>query len=300
VYQADSGVDYQVYVPDDFATAIGMIPGTTQPGLPSQISPRYGSFNGSDGSSRQVVIQNQSLFATIIGSVYVVGGVTFTCVGAQGQIIPPYQSTPLNGAAMVQGPAGTPGSAGPPGPPGPPGPGGLASQLISTIYNTILLAADAVALLITGPTVAGSSNLFEIRRGSDSYLGFSVSSDSTSTTCYNLFVNNDLYTGATANFIQNVTFGARLYLQNAQSCLQFPLGANMTFGSGTLSGGTATISNTAVSPYSRAMVWNTDSAPASTAGILAASNFVSGTGFTVNSSNPSDTANFDYMLFWAA
>jgi hypothetical protein len=176
----------------------------------------------------------------------------------------------------------------------------LASQLISTIYNTILLAADAVALLITGPSTTGASNLFEVRRGSDNYLGFSVGPDSTLTSAYQLQLTDSLYCGGLANFIQNITAGARIYLQNAQSCLQFPLGANMTFGSGTLSGGTATISNTAVSPYTRAMVWNVDSAPATTAGVLTASNFVPGTGFDVNSSNPLDSCEFNYMLFWAA
>jgi hypothetical protein len=112
VYVADNGTSYTVNVPSDFATSLGMTASSGQPSLPQEIAPRYAYFSGTDGSSRAAVVQTTALLATIVLTTYTVSGITFTCTAAQGQYTPPLQSFPLNGAMLVQGPAGTSGTNG--------------------------------------------------------------------------------------------------------------------------------------------------------------------------------------------
>lgn len=106
VYTADNGTNFQVMVPADFATALSQTPGTVQPFLPGEISPRYANYTGSDGSFRQAVIDTVAHFATVLGSTVVVGGVTYTCTSANAQQVPFLQQQPVNGAFLIQGPPG--------------------------------------------------------------------------------------------------------------------------------------------------------------------------------------------------
>ena len=111
-YTADSGTTYSVLVPVDFATALGMSAATTQPNLPPEVAPRYAVFTSSGGLVRQAVVQTLTVFSALLGISYTVGGITYTCTSLQGQVIPMLQTTPVNGAALIQGPQGVPGNNG--------------------------------------------------------------------------------------------------------------------------------------------------------------------------------------------
>jgi hypothetical protein len=113
VYTGNDGNNYQVMVPSDFAVALGMTAATTQPSLPPEVSPRYATYKSSAGFFRQAVIPTVSQFSTILGTTLTVSGVTWTAITAQNESTPPYQSNPVNGAFLIQGPQGIQGPAGP-------------------------------------------------------------------------------------------------------------------------------------------------------------------------------------------
>lgn len=296
VYTRDNGVDYTVYVPDDFASALGMIAATTQPPLPSQVGPRYASFSGSDGSFRQAVIQDTLTFSTIIGATFTVDAVAFSAFSAQGETTPPLQTVPLNGAALIQGPIGAQGPTGATGPAGPTGPAGTTAQLISDTYNTIEITSDVVPLMIKGLDPPGSVDLLEVRRGSDGYPGFRVYNDSMITQVWGLVTDSTVTHYSVVQFGDLAECYSKLCFITPAGRLQFPSGADSTVGSGTLSGGTVTIANYSIDVYSRVRVWSTQTGSLANAGVLVASNYVPGVGFDVNSSNPLDDSDFMYEI----
>lgn len=77
--------------------------------------------------------------------------------------------------------------------------------------------------------------------------------------------------------------------------LKLGVGSNKAIGSGTLSGGTVTISNTLVTTNSVILVSRTSNS--GTTGQLAVTNKTANTSFTVTSSSNTDTSTFDYIIF---
>jgi hypothetical protein len=111
-YTAGNGTVYSVIIPTDFATLLSMTAATTQPPLPAQYAPRYGSFTGSDGTYRQAIVQTTTKLASLIGTTYTISGVVYTCNNVQGESIPPIQQAIINGPYIIQGAPGTNGNPG--------------------------------------------------------------------------------------------------------------------------------------------------------------------------------------------
>lgn len=77
--------------------------------------------------------------------------------------------------------------------------------------------------------------------------------------------------------------------------LNIPTGSNASAGTGTLSGGTVTISTTAVT--SNSLIFLQDTASSLTnVGVLAVSSKSAGTSFTVTSANVLDTSTFNWLI----
>lgn len=151
-----------------------------------------------------------------------------------------------------------------------------------------------VPLSITG-TASQSGNLFEAHRGTDSYLGCSIDPTGLIFHAYSLTGGN-----ITADFGGTVSgsyVGAsrRLYITN--SAAGGYIGAtdsdnnNTCHGTGTLSGGTVTISNTSVTANSKIFLQATGGA----AGYLTRGTITPGTSFVVTGSGSNTT--FDYFIF---
>lgn len=112
-YKSDRGDLYQVTVPSDFATALGMIPASgSEPYLDQAIQPRVATYFATGPVWRQVVVQSLLEFSRL-PQFLVVSGLTYSLVNAKGEIIAPFQQ---GGITLAQGPIGPPGPAGPPGP----------------------------------------------------------------------------------------------------------------------------------------------------------------------------------------
>lgn len=81
----------------------------------------------------------------------------------------------------------------------------------------------------------------------------------------------------------------------ANNKLNIPTGSNASAGTGTLSGGTVTISTTAVT--SNSLIFLQDTASTLTnVGVLAISSKSAGTSFTVTSANVLDTSTFNWLI----
>jgi hypothetical protein len=83
---------------------------------------------------------------------------------------------------------------------------------------------------------------------------------------------------------------------SASAGIHVPAAANGKTGSGTLSGGTATIANTSVTANSKIFLQDTTSGALTNVGALVVSGKTAGTGFTVKSANALDTSTFDYWI----
>jgi hypothetical protein len=95
-----------------------------------------------------------------------------------------------------------------------------------------------------------------------------------------------------ANALQ-LTAG-NLFLSANGAALFIKSGANSTLGSGTLTGGTVTIANTAVTAGS--FIFLTDTANGTNLGTLSVGTIIGGTSFGVNSSNPLDAGTFNFLI----
>lgn len=69
----------------------------------------------------------------------------------------------------------------------------------------------------------------------------------------------------------------------------------MTLGTGTLSSGTTTVSNSAVTSTSKIFLQDTN-AVLTNVGILSVTSKIAGTSFTVTSANVLDSSTFNYMI----
>lgn len=150
VYTSDAGSDYSVTVPTDFATAIGMVPATSQPNLPATIIPRQAIATNTQGIRRSVVIQTVGVWNILPGETFVVSGVAWTFVSFIGESIPPMQLPVFD---MVQGP---PGATGPQGPQGPAGPGGDITTVKLTLSSAQILALHTTPVELVAAPGAGS------------------------------------------------------------------------------------------------------------------------------------------------
>ena len=127
VYTDNAGTDWQVSVPDDMATALGMVAATTQPYLDTTIAPRFANFRSATGLVRQGVIPTIAQFATIIGAAITLGGTPFVGSSAQGE------STGALQPPLIQPPQAIMG------PPGPAGPSGILGFYIQVLSSDIAL-----------------------------------------------------------------------------------------------------------------------------------------------------------------
>lgn len=150
---------------------------------------------------------------------------------------------------------------------------------------------DVVGLSIEAETVGQTANIFEVRRGSDSYPGLAVDASSLNTSVYNLTSTGSITCNGTVNV------NARAFFANNGTGLQFQAGSNSSTGSGTLSGGTVTISNTLVTANSKILLVDTTTGSLVNVGSLVRGAITPGTGFVVTSTNALDTSTFDYFIF---
>lgn len=95
------------------------------------------------------------------------------------------------------------------------------------------------------------------------------------------------------------TFGitGNLKLTTAGNGIYVKEGSNATMGTGTLSGGTATISTTKVTASSRVFLTDTGGGVLANIGALYVGTVTAGTSFVVNSSNALDSSNFNWIIF---
>jgi hypothetical protein len=106
--------------------------------------------------------------------------------------------------------------------------------------------------------------------------------------CVNNFINPGygalpLLAGPAAS--GQIVYGSKIIL---------PTGADGSVGSGTLSGGTATISTTAVT--SNSLIFLTDTSNGANIGTLSVGSITSGTSFIINSSNVLDSSTFNWFM----
>lgn len=100
-------------------------------------------------------------------------------------------------------------------------------------------------------------------------------------------------TGVVAN---SSTSTHALDLTGAGGGIRFKSGSNTRFGTGTLSSGTATVSNTSCTANTHVILTDTGSSIVNL-GSLQYTGMTAGVGFTVNSSNVADSSTFEYILY---
>ena len=117
-YLTDSGEEFWLTIPSDFADALGFAPADYgKPYLTTAISPRIVSFRAASGLYRQAVIESQEMLEALGASV-TVDGVTYFVLNARGEVIPAYLNQLLSLSVAIPGPVGATGATGPTGPAG--------------------------------------------------------------------------------------------------------------------------------------------------------------------------------------
>lgn len=156
---------------------------------------------------------------------------------------------------------------------------------------------------LSGGVTTGSSNILlgyeagnSLQTGSSNVLiGNSVTTPSASTSNY-LSIGN-VYYGNTSTFAAtttNNTLDDGSGNVTVAGKINITTGTNKSAGTGTLSGGTATISTTVVTASS--LVFLTDTSNGVNIGILSVGTITAGTSFVVNSSNALDTSTFNWLI----
>ena len=131
------------------------------------------------------------------------------------------------------------------------------------------------------------------------YFGYRATKNSgwgfyqTGSSAKNAFVGRSLFGTTTDNGSDAVQVVGDLNLTTAGNKIKIATGSNASVNSGTFSGGTATVSNTAVTASSKIWIQYTSCSSCGTTYISAK---VAGTSFTVTSSNGSDASTFDYWI----
>lgn len=85
-------------------------------------------------------------------------------------------------------------------------------------------------------------------------------------------------------------------LATAGNKINIATGANASIGSGTLTGGTATISTTAITTNSKVFLTDVTTGALTNVGSLTVGTIVNGVSFVVNSTNPLDASGFNYLI----
>lgn len=163
-------------------------------------------------------------------------------------------------------------------------------------YGSVILAS-APFTTASGSTTAWAANMVINPLGTIT-LGGGGASLTNSTT---LFVGAASSTGTnkyTAYFdTGNVQIAnGNITLATAGNGILIKEGTNATMGTGTLSGGTLTVSTTKVTANSRIFIQNEGGGVSGNYGILAVTSKSAGTSFTVTSSNVLDTATFTWLI----
>ena len=117
LYVADSGYVYQLSIPIDFATALGLTPASgLEQYLDAPIQPRYANYRSTSGLVRSSVIGTRTSFGAL-PPLLTVGFQTYQLIGAIGEQTSPYVSALTVSPIGIIGPPGPPGAAGLPGTP---------------------------------------------------------------------------------------------------------------------------------------------------------------------------------------
>lgn len=131
---------------------------------------------------------------------------------------------------------------------------------------------------------SNSTNAFRLRSAGGTNIGLIYDSS-----------NNRIGVGASTAPTDTLTVAGNLALSTAGNKLKIATGSNASAGTGTLSGGTVTISTTAVTANS--LIFLTDTASSLTnVGQLSVTAKSAGTSFTVTSSNALDTSTFNWFM----
>lgn len=85
-------------------------------------------------------------------------------------------------------------------------------------------------------------------------------------------------------------------LATAGNKINIATGSNASIGSGTLTGGTATISTTAITTNSKVFLTDVTTGALTNVGSLTVGTIVNGVSFVVNSTNPLDASGFNYLI----
>lgn len=184
------------------------------------------------------------------------------------------------------------------------GGGGTANKLVSTVNNSITLGSDATALSVAGAGVSQASDIVSI---TNLAFGGSVTINSIGSisNTYDCNVGRDLNAGGQCVF-GNVGGGSPTYtdggviLRTAGKTVAFTnvgdgvhlkAGSNALVGTGTLSGGAATVTNTAIDADDIVQVFDTSGTPAAIGENLSAR--VAATSFAVAGNT---THTFSYQI----
>lgn len=148
-------------------------------------------------------------------------------------------------------------------------------------------ASQATGVLLKGAAAAGGMAISVLSSGSNENLTINAKGSGTITL-------NGTATGG-ISLSQNVTITGNLTLGTAGNKLSITTGTNASAGTGTLTGGTVTISTTAVTANS--LIFLTDATASLTnVGPLSVTAKSAGTSFTVQSTNVLDTSTFNWLI----
>lgn len=150
---------------------------------------------------------------------------------------------------------------------------------------------------------SGTANSTTVLYGDQSYKSISSSLTIGSTTIASgsgsnkvLYDNSGTLAESGSPTLDSLTIsGGGLIVSVAGNSLTIKGGSNAKIGSGTLVGGTATISNTSVTTNSKIFLQDT-STSITNVGVLTVSSKTAGTGFVVTSTLALDTSTFDYWI----
>lgn len=117
-----------------------------------------------------------------------------------------------------------------------------------------------------------------------------------------LYINGASAAGTTANYSLYVASGdtqlnnGNLILGTAGNKINITTGTNASVGKATLSGGTVTVSTTAVTASSLIFLTDATTGALTNIGTPTVGTIVAGTSFVINSSNPLDTSNINWLI----
>lgn len=171
---------------------------------------------------------------------------------------------------------------------------------LSTVQSAIAGAKTFTGILTAGATGNGKTNFQITDTGTNS--GMTIGGDTTlyRSAANTLKTDTTMIVGATLSVATATTtdkfnISGNVSLLTAGNKIKIATGTNASAGTGTLSGGTVTISTTAVTANS--LIFLTDTASSLTnVGTLSVTAKSAGTSFTVTSANALDTSTFNWFM----